>query len=84
MQVELIRIGNSRGVRIPKSVIDQCGFGDSVYLKVEEGRVILARGCKPREGWREAIVAARESLDGDELLLEGIPEHEFDRDEWTW
>ena len=84
MQVELIRIGNSRGVRLPKSVIEQCGFGENVDLRVEEGRVILARNRKPREGWKEAAAAAREGIANDELLLDGIPEQEFDRDEWTW
>ena len=84
MHVELIRIGNSRGIRIPKSVIDQCGFGASVDLKIEEGRVILARDRKPREGWKEAVLAARETIPSDELLLEDIPEQEFDHDEWTW
>ena len=84
MQVELIRIGNSRGVRIPKSIIDQCGFGNSIDLLVQDGCVILARDRKPREGWKEALVAAREKIAGDELLLDGIPEQEFDRNEWTW
>ena len=84
MQVELIRIGNSRGVRIPKSIIDQCGFGGKIDLKVEEGRVILARDRKPREGWAEALVIARKNIVSDELLLDGIPEHEFDGGEWTW
>ena len=84
MHVELIRIGNSRGIRIPKSVIDQCGFGASVDLKIEEGRVILARDRKPREGWKEAVLAARGTIPSDELLLEDIPEQEFDHDEWTW
>lgn len=50
MQVEIVRIGNSRGVRIPKSIIEQCGFGDHINLRVEEGCVILARYRKPREG----------------------------------
>lgn len=84
MQIELIRIGNSRGVRIPKSVIDQCGFGDRIELKVEDGRVILAKDRKPREGWSEALVAARATLAHDALLLDGIPENEFDRDQWIW
>ena len=84
MQIELIRIGNSRGVRIPKSVIHQCGFGDRIELKVEDGRVILAKDRKPREGWREALVAAKAALAHDALLLDGIPENEFDRDQWTW
>jgi len=84
MKVELIRIGNSRGVRIPKSVIDQCGFEGAIELRVEDGRVILARDRRPREGWKEALEAAGDSSSADELLLDGIPEQEFDRDEWTW
>lgn len=84
MQVELIRIGNSRGVRIPKSVIEQCGFGDRIDLLVEEGRVILARNPDLRQGWKEALEAAK-GIAEDELLLDGIPEHEFDGgEEWTW
>lgn len=84
MKIELIRIGNSRGVRIPKSVIEQCGFGACIELQVEDGRVILARDRQPREGWKEALEAARDSIAGDELLLDGIPGDEFDRNEWTW
>jgi antitoxin MazE len=80
-QVELIRIGNSRGVRIPKSIIEQCGFGDRINLRVEDGRVILARDGKPREGWSEAV---RTHPATDELLLDEITETDFDRDEWTW
>jgi antitoxin MazE len=84
MKVELIRIGNSRGVRIPKSVIDQCGFDGCIELQVDNGRVILARARQPREGWKEALDAAKDSISGDELLLDGIPEHEFNHNEWTW
>ena len=84
METDLIRIGNSRGVRIPKAIIDQCGFGERIDMRVEEGRVILARRRKPREGWKEALAAAKPSRASDELLLDGIPEQEFDRDEWTW
>ena len=84
MQVELIRIGNSRGVRIPKAIIDQCGFGESVDLIVKEGRVILASGRKPRVGWKEALAAAKEKFSKDGLLLDGICKGEIDRNEWTW
>ena len=84
MQTDLIRIGNSRGVRIPKAIIDQCGFGERIDMRVEDSRVILTRNRNPREGWKEALAAAKESRASGELLLEGIPEQEFDRDEWTW
>ena len=71
-------------LEVDKSIMDQCRFGEKIDLKVEEGRVILARDRKPREGWEEALVLARKSIVNDELLLDGIPEHEFDGGEWTW
>ena len=84
MQVNLVRIGNSRGVRIPKAIIDQCGLGESVDLRVEEGRIILARGRKPREGWRNALERVSETISDDKFLLDTVPLNEFDQDEWTW
>jgi len=83
MTVELIRIGNSRGIRLPKAVIEQCGFGGKVDLRVEGDRVIIAPSRPPREGWEEAFRAAR-TAQPDEMLLEGVGENRFDREEWEW
>jgi antitoxin component of MazEF toxin-antitoxin module len=53
MKVDLIRIGNSRGIRIPKPVIEQCGFGDTAELRIEQDRLIIARiGNRDRTGKR--------------------------------
>jgi antitoxin MazE len=81
MKVPLVPVGNSRGIRIPKAVIEQCGFGDTVELNVERNRVILTPGARPREGWEEAFRAAGPS-DSDELLLAGS--NRFDEEEWEW
>ena len=63
MKVSLIAIGNSRGIRLPKAVLEQCGFGDTVELTVERGKVVLAQPAKrPREGWAEAFAATDTSL----------------------
>ena len=43
MNIEIIRIGNSQGIRIPKSVLQQCGLVDRAELTVEDGRLILQR-----------------------------------------
>ena len=51
---------------------------------MEEGRIILARGRKPREGWRNALERVSETISDDELLLETVPVDELDQDEWTW
>jgi len=83
MKIELVRIGNSRGIRIPKPILEQCGFRDAVDLRVENDRLVIAPGHRPREGWEEAFRAAGSSAD-DELLLENLPPNHFDLEEWRW
>lgn len=83
MKTELIRIGNSRGIRIPKPLIEQCGLGDVVDLRVENARLIVSQQSRPRDGWTEAFQAAGATT-GDELLLENTPANEFDSREWKW
>ncbi len=82
MKVRLVAVGNSRGIRIPKAVIDQCGFGETVELKVEQDRVIIAPPHAPRQGWDEAFRNAGPAS-GDELLLD-VGQNRFDREEWRW
>ena len=62
MKVALVPIGNSRGVRLPKAVLEQCGFGDAVEMTVERGRIVLSPSKKAREGWAEAFAKANTSL----------------------
>jgi antitoxin MazE len=81
MRTELIRIGNSRGVRIPKPIIEQCGLGDTVDLRVEQDRLVISARRKPREGWREAFRTAGTARN-DELLLD--VRNRFDDEEWHW
>jgi antitoxin MazE len=83
MRIELVRIGNSRGIRIPKPLIEQCGFGDTVELRVEHDRLIIAPDRAPRQGWKEAFAATGSSAP-DALLLEALRPNEFDAEEWTW
>ena len=82
MKVELVRIGNSRGIRIPKPIIVQCGFEDAVDLRIENHHLVIAPARLPREGWEEAFRAAGSSAH-DELLLD-TPGSQFDREEWRW
>jgi antitoxin MazE len=80
MKVDLIRVGNSRGIRIPKALIEECGLGDSVELSVADGRLVIERHRPLRDGWAEAF---RRNAARDELLLD-LPASEFDRSEWKW
>ena len=81
MRTELVRIGNSRGVRIPKPLIDQCGLGKSVELRVENNRLVIVPQGRPRQHWNDAFRADGAPVQ-DELLLESF--NTFDREEWKW
>jgi antitoxin MazE len=83
MKVKLVRIGNSRGIRIPKSVLEQCGLREAADLRIEKNRLVLVREYRPRQDWEEAFIAAKPSSD-DELLLEALPSTAFDREDWRW
>jgi len=83
MRTELIRIGNSRGVRIPKPLIEQCGLGDTVELRVDNDCLVISRERRPREGWGEAFRKAGPAAH-EELLLETAEPNEFDGKEWKW
>jgi antitoxin MazE len=83
LKADLIRIGNSRGVRIPKPVIEQCGLGERVELRVENRRLVISPERCARQGWEEAFRAAGQA-GHDALLLETAEPNDFDREEWRW
>jgi antitoxin MazE len=81
---KLVAIGNSRGVRIPKAMIEQVGLADEVELEVVDGAIVIRRKRRPREGWAEAAKLLAER--GDELPPEilDMTETEWMRDHWRW
>lgn len=58
IKAKLIQIGNSRGVRLPKELIEQAGLKDELELIVRDGEILIANHRQPREGWAEAMEAA--------------------------
>ena len=83
LKVKLVKIGNSRGVRLPKPVIEQCGFGDTVEFRVEDNRVVISPNRPIRKGWAESFQAIRMRGD-DALLLDDAAPNAFDDTEWEW
>ena len=78
-----MRTGNSRSIRIPKSIVEQCGLQEAVELCVEKDRLVIAREPRPHQGREEAFFAAGPSSN-DELLVEALPSSTFDREDWRW
>ena len=79
-----MRIGNSRGIRIPKPVIEQCGFEGEVEIEVRDGLLIISSSTRARDGWGAAF--ARMAENGDDQLLDRVaePASSWDDEEWEW
>ena len=82
MKTKLVRIGNSRGIRIPKPLIEQAGIEDEVELRVTESGILIAAVRAPRAGWEEA--AKRQREEGEDGLLDDPTSTAFDDEEWSW
>jgi antitoxin MazE len=81
-RASIIRIGNSRGVRIPKPLLEQAGLSGAVQLHAEKGRVVIQPDREPRQGWKEAFASAAGQYKKD--ALPGEITNVFDGNEWTW
>ena len=82
MKTRIVQIGNSRGVRLPKVLLDEAQLTDEVELDAEPGRIVIRRGNRPRAGWVAAARRMRER-DEDRLLDPSMPTR-FDEKEWRW
>lgn len=84
MKTNIVRIGNSKGIRLPKSILEQCRLKDSVEIEVEGDAVIIRPIHATRSGWSEAFTAMSGHQD-DKLLDEDTAlAAEWDRSEWRW
>lgn len=79
MKSMLVRVGNSRGIRLPKALIEEAGLTGEVDIHAEPGLITVRPVESPRKGWAEA--AAEHPSEG--LLDEPTPS-EFDTEEWIW
>ena len=84
MRATVIRIGNSRGVRIPKALLEQCRLQDTVELEVDDGHLIIRPAEQVRSGWDDAFREMAER--GDDALLDrdSLAPSRWDESEWEW
>jgi len=80
MEVSVVKIGNSKGIRFSKTLIEKYNIRDSVNLILEKGYIIIKPVIKPRKGWEKAFKLMHENQD-DRLLMPDIFEDEIS-EEW--
>ena len=81
MEASLIKIGNSKGIRLSKTLIEKYNLRDKVELILEKGYIIIKPSSEPRKGWDKAFKEMAENGD-DELLFEDVFEDE-NTEEWS-
>lgn len=82
MKAHIVRIGNSRGIRLPKVVLEEAQLADEVELQAQPGRIVIRRAARPRAGWAAAARRMRER--GEDHLLDPLTSTRFDEEEWKW
>ena len=75
MEIPIIPIGNSKGIRLSKTLIQKYDLTDSVELILNEEYIILKPVSKPRKDWEEAFKEMHENKD-DKLMVEDVFEDE--------
>jgi antitoxin MazE len=84
MKTRIVPIGNSRGIRIPKLLLEQTGMSGEVEISAEDDALVIRPVKNPRAGWATAFQQMAER--GDDALLDaGAPSLSgWDEGEWEW
>ena len=84
MKTHLIQIGNSKGIRIPKSLIEQYQLSGEIELIPSKTGLLITSSLKPRDGWDETFKNYAPVQKGsDDLTWQSIS-NKFDNEEWSW
>lgn len=75
MKLSVIKIGNSKGIRLSKTLIDKYNIEDTVDVILEKEQIILNPVSRPRNGWEKAFAEMNKSGD-DKLLIDDVFEQE--------
>jgi len=82
MIVSIVPIGNSKGIRLPKTLLEQLQIADTVELEVENQQIIIKPiHSSPRQGWREAFGKMHDRNEDTMLMSEDTDSGAFI---WEW
>ena len=82
MKARIVRIGNSRGIRLPKPLLEEAGLGEEVELRAPEGSILISPATGRRAGWAKAAQLLHQRA--EDRALDTPLATRFDRLEWKW
>ena len=71
MELSVINIGNSKGIRLSKTILEKYSINDKIELILEKGYIILKPKAEPRKNWDKAFKKMHENGD-DQLLMDDV------------
>ena len=81
-KTRIVQIGNSKGIRVPKVLLEHAQLPEEVELEAETGRLIVRAARGPRAGWADAAKTMRAR--DEDRLLDTPTGSRFDEKEWRW
>ena len=78
----VVKIGNSRGIRIPRALLEQAGLTEEVELSIQGNKLIIQSVRQSRKGWETHF--ANMAKNGDDRLLEETTPTRWDEEDWVW
>lgn len=82
MKAQIIQIGNSKGLRLPKAILEQCHLEGEVKIEVRNDELVIKSTNRSRRGWEEAFQTMAERHDDE--LLDPNTATKWDNTEWEW
>jgi len=84
MRSKIVKIGNSQGVRIPKTLLEEASVSGEVEILAEENQLVIRSLSRPRKGWEDAFASMAEA--GDDAVAEEMTSlpTQWESEEWQW
>jgi len=81
METAIIKIGNSKGLRLSKTILEMYNIKDKVEMILDKGQIILKPIDKPRNDWEKAFKEMRANNDDNSLIEDVFDDESFE--EWN-
>jgi antitoxin MazE len=80
MDLSIIQIGNSKGIRLSKTILEKYNIRDKVEVILEKGYIILKPKTNPRKGWEKEFRKMSSNQDDKPLMSDVFEDENFE--EW--
>lgn len=82
MKAQIIQIGNSQGIRIPKTLLEETGVAGEIELEAHVDGILIRNINKPRSDWHAKFTQTAET--DDDQVLDANQSSTFEKQEWQW